>query len=70
VRALRRLFGFIALLGVAFLGIVVYRRRFAGRHERVDLYYEDGTLVTLTEESSGSENLLPLARELIAAARG
>ena len=69
MRALRRFFSFLALLGVAFLGIVVYRRRFASRHERVDLYYEDGTLVTLTEQSSGSENLLPLARELITTAR-
>lgn len=70
MKALRRLFGFLALIGVAFLGIVVYRRRFASRHERVDIYYEDGTLVTLTEESGGAESLLAPARDLIATVRG
>ncbi len=69
MRALRRLFGFLALLGVAFVGILVYRRRFASRQERAELYYEDGTLVTHADGSSEAQTLLPLARELIETAR-
>jgi len=54
VRALRRLFGFLMLVGVAFAGIVAYRRRFAARRERIELYYEDGSLVSLDEGSDGA----------------
>ena len=46
MRALRRLFGFLTLVGLALAGIVFYRRRFAPRRERADLYYEDGSLVS------------------------
>jgi hypothetical protein len=69
VRALRKLFGFLLLVGVAFAGIVVYRRRFLNRRERVDLYYEDGTLVSLEEGSDGAGQLLPLAHDALVAAR-
>ena len=55
MRALRRLFGFLILVGVAFAGLVVYRRRFAARRERVDLYYEDGSLVSLEQGSDGAD---------------
>jgi hypothetical protein len=69
VRVLRKLFGFLLLVGVAFAGIVVYRRRFLARRERVDLYYEDGTLVSLEDGSDGAGRLLPLARDALHAAR-
>jgi hypothetical protein len=69
VRALRRLFGFLMLAGVAFAGIVVYRRRFAARKTRVDLYYEDGSLVSLDPGSDGASRLLPLADDVLRAAR-
>ena len=68
MRVLRKLFGFLLLVGVAFAGIVVYRRRFLTRRERVDLYYEDGTLVSL-EEGDGAGQLLPLAHDALLAAR-
>ncbi len=67
MRALRRLFGFLILVGVAFAGLVVYRRRFASRRERVDLYYEDGTLISL--EQDGAAGVLPLASDVLRAAR-
>jgi hypothetical protein len=65
VRALRRLFGFLILVGVAFAGLVVYRRRFASRRERVDLYYEDGSLVSLTDAEAAP--LLARARDALRA---
>lgn len=71
MRALRKLLGFLTLVGVAFAGIVIYRRRFLSRRERVDLYFEDGTLVSF-EQGSGSDGggrLLPLAHGVIRAAR-
>jgi hypothetical protein len=69
VRALRRLLGFLALVGIAFAGIVVYRRRFMARRERVDLYYEDGSLISLEQGQDGSATLLPLAHDVLRAAR-
>jgi len=69
VRLLRKLLGFFALVGVAFAAIVVYRRRFAVRKERVDLYYEDGSLVSLEEGSAGAERLLAHAHDAVASAR-
>ena len=68
MRALRRLLGFLMLVGVAFAGIVVYRRRFAARRERIDLYYEDGSLVTFDQGSDGASRLLPLAHDTLRAA--
>ena len=69
MRVLRRLFGLLVLVGVAFAGIVVYRRRFLTRRERVDLYYEDGSLTSLEEGSDGAARLLPLAHDALRAAR-
>ncbi len=69
MRALRRLFGFLMLVGVAFAGIVAYRRCFAARRERIELYYEDGSLVSLDEGSDGASLLLPLAHDVLRAAR-
>jgi hypothetical protein len=69
VRALRKLFGFFVLVGVAFAGIVVFRRRFLTRAERVDLYYEDGTLVSLEQGSDGAGRLLSHAHDAVGATR-
>ncbi len=69
MRALRKLLGFLTLVGIAFAGIVVYRRRFLSRREQADLYFEDGTLVSFAQGSDGAARLLPLAHEVIRAAR-
>ena len=60
-----------ALFGVAggmLVGAALIRRRTAQR-ERVDLYYEDGSMVSLSNGSPEAERLLPLARELLRGAR-
>jgi hypothetical protein len=69
VRALRRLFGLLTLVGLAFAGVVIYRRRFMARRERIDLYYEDGSLVSLEQGNDGAGRLLPLAHDVLRAAR-
>lgn len=53
----------------AVAGAIIWRRR-ARRRERVDLYFADGSLVSLEQGSLQADRLLPLARDVIAAARG
>lgn len=60
--------GFLLAAGSA-VGTVLYRRRAARRRERVQLYFEDGSMVSLTEGSPEAEHLLGRARKLLAAAR-
>jgi hypothetical protein len=57
------------LAGCSFAGAVLFRRRFAKRPERVDLYYEDGSMSSVVEGTPDGERLLPLARGVLAAAR-
>jgi hypothetical protein len=59
-------FGFLA--GVA-AGTLIYRRGTAKKRERVDLYFDDGSMVSLADGSPGAERLLPLARSILGAAR-
>jgi len=66
--ARNRLLG--ALLVLATLAGVVVWRRSRRRPERADLYFADGSMVTFEQGSRGADRLLPLAREIVAAARG
>jgi hypothetical protein len=50
-------------------GTVVYRQLFGGRGEGIDVYFDDGSFVTFAAGSSEAERLLPLARQVLAAAR-
>jgi hypothetical protein len=52
------------LAGAAFI------RRQSGNRERAELYFEDGSMLSLTNGSPGADRLLPLAREIIRSARG
>jgi hypothetical protein len=47
---------------------VLLRRRAAARRERVDLYFDDGSMLSLAEGTGDAERLLPLAREVLRAA--
>ena len=60
-------FGFATGL---FAGSVLYRRTVARRRERVDVYYADGSMITYDEGSSEASELLAVARDALAAARG
>ncbi len=56
---MRRLLLFVLLVGGALLYL---SRRRDERRERVNLYYDDGSMVTLERGLPGSERLLELAR--------
>ena len=67
---MRRLLGLGALVGFA-LALASFVRRGAGRRrERVDLYYDDGSMVSLPDGSPESERLLALGRDALRTARG
>jgi hypothetical protein len=47
------------LIGAAFV------RRHAVNAERADLYFEDGSMLSLSNGSPGADRLIPLARRII-----
>jgi hypothetical protein len=55
------------LIGVAaaLIAAAFARRRGAARRERVDLYYDDGSMVSLDARSVESERLLALASQAV-----
>jgi hypothetical protein len=57
----------LALAG-SVAGAVFFRRR-ARRRERVDLYFEDGSMVSLTDGSPEAAAVLPLARRILESAQ-
>jgi hypothetical protein len=63
----RRLLSFLALLGGALAGFALLRRAGTRHHDRIDLYYDDGSLVSLNEIEGA--RLLELAKEALQAAR-
>jgi hypothetical protein len=65
-RRLLALVGFV--LGVL-VTTVVYRRSAGRRRDRLDVYFDDGSMVSFVEGSSEAERLLPVARELLTTAR-
>ena len=58
----------LGLVGGALVGAAFIRRR-AGQRERADLYFEDGSMLSLTNGSADAERLIPLAREIIRSTR-
>ena len=65
----RRLILLIGFITGALAGSVLYRRSFARRPERVDVYYDDGSMISYVDGSSEAATLLPAAREALSAAR-
>jgi hypothetical protein len=57
----------LALLAVG-AGAVLLRRRTVSRGEHVDLYYDDGSMVSLDAGSPPAERMLAVAREALARA--
>jgi hypothetical protein len=56
------------LVGGLLVGAAFVRRQTAQR-DRADLYYEDGSMLSLSNGSPGAERLLPLAREVLRKSR-
>ncbi len=65
----RKLLTGLLLSAGSLAGSVLVRRRAARRVEHVDLYAADGSMVSLADGSPEATALLPLARDLLAAAR-
>ena len=64
---------FLTAVGFAtgiFAGSVIFRRSFARRPERIDVYFDDGSMVSYMDGSIEADGLLPAARDALAAARG
>jgi hypothetical protein len=59
----------LGVLGGMIAGAALIRRQTANR-ARADLYFEDGSMLSLTNGSPGAERLLPLARRIIGETRG
>jgi len=60
-----------AIVGIAtgmLVGAAFFRRR-AVNAERADLYFEDGSMLSLSNGSPGADRLIPLARQIIGQAR-
>jgi hypothetical protein len=66
MRKLLTVFGFVS---GALAGTVLFRRTLARRRERVDVYFDDGSMVSFVEGSEEAEALLPVARSVLAATR-
>jgi hypothetical protein len=50
-------------------GSVIFRRSFAKPRDRVDVYFDDGSMVSFVEGSLEAEKLLPVAVDVLAASR-
>jgi hypothetical protein len=58
----------LGVVGGMLAGAAFIRRQVAHR-ERADLYFEDGSMLSLSNGSPGAERLLPLAREILRQSR-
>jgi hypothetical protein len=65
--AMRRALGLGAVAAAA--GLALWRARGGRPREHVDLYFADGSMVSLVEASPEAARLLGLGRDVLAAAR-
>ena len=65
----RKALGLVGFASGLFAGSVLYRRTLARRRERVDIYFDDGTMITYVDGSPEADAVLPIARDALAAAR-
>lgn len=63
----RRVLALAALVGLGIAAGTAYDRWASNERERVDVYFDDGSFVTYVEGSAEAEQLLPHAREILAA---
>jgi hypothetical protein len=66
----RRVATALAVAAAAVGASKLWRRRAKASADRVDLYYEDGSMMSLTDGSDDAGRLLAAARRLLADARG
>ena len=61
----RRVVTGIVLVAGSLAGAVAFRRRSARRRDRVDVYFEDGSMISLGDGSPEASTVLPLARRAL-----
>ena len=66
----RKLVALLALLGAWVAGAALLRRASRPGRERVDLYFDDGSMQSLSDGAPEAARLLELARGALGAARG
>lgn len=66
----RSVLAVLGVVGGAAAGAALWLRRGGAPREHVDVYYADGSMVSFASGSPTGEKLLPIARRVIAAARG
>ena len=66
--ARRRLVLPVVIGAGSFLGTVLYRRRTVRNRTRLDVYFVDGSMVSLAAGSPDADRLMPHADEVLAAA--
>jgi hypothetical protein len=64
----RKLLSLVGFGTGVFAGSVLYRRSTRRRRERVDVYFDDGSMVTFVDGSPEAEKLLGIARDALGAA--
>ena len=65
----RRLLAVLGFASGILAGTVAVRRSFARRPERVDVYVDDGSMISVAAGSAEADALLSVARDALAAAR-
>ena len=60
----------LGLLAGAAAGAALWLRRGVAPREHVDLYFADGSMVSFVPGTAEGDKLLPIARRVLAAARG
>jgi hypothetical protein len=65
----RRLLTLAGFASGAVAGTAVYRRWFGASREQLEIYFDDGSFVTFGGGSAEAGRLLPLAQQVLAAAR-
>ena len=55
----------VLIAGGAVAVTVLVRRALRGSDERIDLYFEDGSMISLEGDSPEAQRLLPVARDLL-----
>jgi hypothetical protein len=65
----RKALGLLGFASGVLAGSVLYRRTVTRRRERVDVYFDDGSMITYDDGSPEAAELLPIARDALDAAR-
>jgi len=65
----RKLLAAVGFATGIFAGSVIFRRSFAKPRERVDVYFDDGSMVSFVDGSPEADKLLPVAGDVLAAPR-